>query len=267
MDEQIQLAGLDRFLTNIYGEETTLAGMIDALGFEPHQARLLHDNCLPAFAALFIDAVRRKITSGDEDLWFRVLSRRFGLDGEQAVSLEEAARVLGVDYGEARRAETAALEKCRTKTAREEFRKSLHRMALHELTQGSARPSRDQVAAKLTRLADLHAALDLTRMDYENKKAELMKKVQAELDALESEYQPLLDAAKQNAETLESEIKNDVLLRGQSVVTDFYQAVYMKGRVTWDPNGMKKYALAHPDVLEYRKEGQPSVQLRAVAKK
>ena len=267
MDRQTQLAGLDRFLASIYGEEASLAAMIDALGFEPEQTRILSERCLPDVAEQLLDAVRRKLTSGEKDAWFRLLSRRFGLDGEPPVSLDEAARAAGIDAARARQAENDALEKCRTKAAREGFRKDLHRIALSELSNGAAKPGRDHVAAKLMRLADLRAAVDLTRLDYEAKKAEVLKKVQAELDALETEYEPLLEAAENNATVLESEIRNDVLLRGQSVVTDVYQAVYMKGRITWDTDGMGKYALAHPDVLQYRKEGQPVVQLRAAAKK
>ncbi len=267
MDQLTQLAGLDRFLTGIYGESTTLPAMLDDLGFEPEQSRTLREDCLPEIAARFIDAVRNRLTSGDKDLWFRLLSRRFGLDGELPASLDEAARLLAIDAGYARQAEVDALQRCRTKAAQDGLRRDLHRIALDALRQGSARPGRDQVAAKLTRLADLRAAVDLTRMDYESKRAEVLKKVQAELDALEAEYQPLLEAAQNNASVLEAEIKNDVLLRGQTVSSDFFQAVYMKGRVMWDTDGMNRYAAVHPDVLQYRKEGQPSVTIRAAGKK
>ncbi len=263
MDTAVQLAALDRFLTATYGEETTLAGMIDALGFEPMQTRLLREDCLQTVAEQLIDAVRRKLTSGEKDLWFRLLSRRFGLDGEPGASLDEAARVLNVGVGYASEAESDALARCRTKKAREDFRKELHRIALRVLSQGNAKPQRAQIVGKLERLADLHAALDLTRMDYDKKKNEVLKKVQAELDALEAEYEPLIEAANENALALESEIKNDVLLRGESVLTDVYQAVYMKGRVAWDTKGIDQYALLHPEVLKFRKQGEPIVALRA----
>ena len=266
MDAQMQLSGLDRFLAAIYGDGIDLPAMLDELGFEPGQTRTLCEERLPDVAAQLVEAVRRRLTSGDKDLWFRLLNRRFGLDGEPPASLDEAARLLNIDYGQAHQAETDALQKCRTKTALEGLRRDLHRIALEELRKGSARPDRDAVATKLTRLADLRAAVDLTRMDYESKRAAVLEKVQAELDALEAEYQPLLDAAQENASVLESEIKNDVLLRGQSVATDVYQAVYMKGRVTWDTEGINKYAAVHPDVLQYCKEGQPSVAIRSAGK-
>jgi len=266
MNMTIRLDGLGRFLTAIYGDKTDLPGMLDGLGFEPEQARRLREECLPAVAEQFVEAVRKKLTSGDKDLWFRLLSRRYGLDGEPPMSLDEAARSLEVDAGYASQAQSDALQKCRYKKTQENLKRELHRIALGELSKGRGRPEKQQVVNKLKRLADLHAAVDLTRMDYEAKRAEVLKKVQTELDALESEYQPLLDAAQENASALETEIKNDVLLGGASVRTDLYQAIYVKGRVSWDTDGIDRYARAHPEVLQFRKEGQPSVTLRSVGK-
>ncbi len=266
MDTHIQLTGLDRFLACIYGEGTSLPAMLEELGFDSEQQRVLCEDHLPDVAAEFVDAVRRKLTSGDRDLWFRLLSRRFGLDGEPPASLDEAASALSIDPGYARQAETDALQRCRTRNAQDGFERELHRVALDVLRKGSAKPDKEQVAAKLTRLADLHAAVDLARMDLESRRAEVLKNVQAELDALEAEYQPLIEAAENNLTALEAEIKNDVLLHGQTVSTDLYQAVYSKGRITWDTEGINQYAVAHPDVLQYRKEGQPSVAIRTAGK-
>lgn len=263
MDPQIQLNGLDRFLAEIYGEETHFTALIDGLGFDRDQTRTLREDCLESVAGQFIEAVRKKLTFGERDLWFRLLSRRFGLDGEPPAALDVAARALDIDYGSAAQAESDALQKCSYKSTLQELERELHRIALDELSRVSPAPANDDVAQKLTRLADLRAAVDVTRMDYESKKTEVLKKVQAELDALEAEYQPLLDAAEQNAEALESEIKNDVLLAGHSVSTGVYQAVYMKGRVTWDGDGIGRYAVTHPEVLQFRKQGQPTVSLRS----
>jgi hypothetical protein len=67
-------------------------------------------------------------------------------------------------------------------------------------------------------------------------------------------------------EALENEIKTDVLLYGESVAGGMYRACYTQGRVSWDNEGMIRYAAAHPDVLQFRKQGQPSVSLRVVNK-
>ena len=39
---------------------------------------------------------------------------------------------------------------------------------------------------------------------------------------------------------------------------------YTHGRVSWDNDGMANYAVSHPDVLQFRKQGQPIVSLRVV---
>ncbi len=262
MDISTQLQGLDHFLTAVYGEETSLSAMLDALGFEPNQNQLLRDNAMPALAAQLIDVIRRRLTSDHSDLWFRLLSRRFGLDGEPPATLADAARLLDIDTPAASLAQEEAMQRCRYKTAQQEFQRELHRIALAELSQGAEPPEKAHVVQKLNRLADLRAAVDLTRMDYEARRLEILKSVQAELDAVEAEYQPLLDAAQANASALEAEIKNDVLLTGQSVMSDVFQAIYVKGRVTWDTEGINKYARLHPEVLQYRREGQPNVTLR-----
>jgi hypothetical protein len=45
-----------------------------------------------------------------------------------------------------------------------------------------------------------------------------------------------------------------------------YRASYTQGRVSWDNEGMTKYAALHPDVLQFRKQGQPIVSLRVASK-
>ncbi len=265
MDIATRLDGLTKFLTVVYGEKTDLPRMLGELGFEAGQARMLSEECLPDVAEQFVEAVRKKLTSGEKDLWFRLLNRRYGLDGEPPLSLEETARVLNVDAGYASQAQSDALEKCQYKKTQDELWRELHRIALDVLGKAGAGASKQDVVGKLKRLADLDAAVDMTRIDYEAKRAEILKKVQAEIDALEAEYQPLLETAQANAEALAAEIKNDVLLGGETVKSDLYQAIYMKGRVTWDSEGIDRYARAHPDVLKYRKEGQPYVSLKKAA--
>jgi len=125
---------------------------------------------------------------------------------------------------------------------------------------------REQLSAKLERLSNLRGAADLARLDYESKRTEILKQVQAELDTLDLEYKPTLEATEENIAALENEIKTEVLLYGESVSGGFYRASFTQGRVSWDNEGMTKYAALHPDVLQFRKQGQPVVSLRVVNK-
>jgi hypothetical protein len=266
MDIRTQLAGLDKFLSTVYEGGTTLETLLEGLGFDSAQRSALSQRHLPALALGLIEVIRKRLTWEDKDLWFRILERRLGLDGEPPASLADVARTLNIDEPYASHAEGEALQKCRAKSALEEFKKELRRLALEELASRGEKPARESVARKLERLADLHAAADLARMEYEARRTEVLRKVQDELDALEAEFKPALDAAEANTAALEAEIKNDVLLRGESLRGSLLQAIYMKGRVSWDLSGMNEYARDHPDVLRFRKEGQPSVSLRPTAR-
>ncbi len=265
MDLQTQFTGLDQFLSAIYGSGTSLQSLLASLGFEAAQIKSLQERHLPAIAGGLVEAIHKRLTWEDKDTWFHLICRRFGLDGEPAAASEVAARALGLDPAYASHAAAEALDRCRSKAAQEEFKKELRRLALEELSKSGEKPAKEQVVSKLKRLADLHAAVDLARIDYEAKRAEVLKKVQAELDAIDLEFRPVLDAAEENAAILEAEIKNDVLLRGESLRGGAYQAIYMKGRVSWDARGVEDYARSHPELLKFRREGQPSVTLRTVS--
>jgi hypothetical protein len=120
------------------------------------------------------------------------------------------------------------------------------------------------IAAKLEELTELRAAAEITRLDYEAKRAEILQAVQAELEALDAEYTPLLQAAATRAAALEAEIKSDVLEAGASVKGGGLQAVYMRGRISWDTAALDDYAADHPEVQDFRRQGAPSVSLRTL---
>lgn len=120
------------------------------------------------------------------------------------------------------------------------------------------------IVAKLNELSEIQAAADVARVDYETKRAEILRAVQAELDALAAEFEPLFEASRERCATLTEEIRQAVVQAGISVKGAHLHAVYTKGRVTWDTKGLDKFAVSHPEVMAYRKQGEPSVALRNV---
>lgn len=120
----------------------------------------------------------------------------------------------------------------------------------------------DDIAAKLEELADLRATVDATRIDYETKRTEILKAIQAELDALDAEYQPLLEASQVRTDALEAEIKEAVVHSGASVKGTRIFAMFNRGRVSWDREKLEDYGKVHPEVMNFRKEGEPFVSLR-----
>jgi hypothetical protein len=71
-------------------------------------------------------------------------------------------------------------QRCQSKLWQKELRTSLKHIAVAELGKMNERPTREHVSAKLERLSSLRGAADLARLDYESKRAEILKQVQAE---------------------------------------------------------------------------------------
>ena len=265
MDAAIRLSGLNELLAIIYGNEAQLGTLLRELGFEQAQIEQMQNGHLDSVLDQFLEVIHKRLTSDSgKDTYYQILSRRYGLDGEPPQQLSAIAEKHGYSPEYLRQLFEEILGRCRSKTWQAELRKSLKYIVIEKLGTMNQRPSRDDVAEKLERLSNLRNAAEFTRLDYETKRTQILKQVQAELDSLDSEYQPVLEAAEENIASLENEIKTDVLLHGESVSGGMYRASYTQGRVSWDNNGMTKYAASHPEVLQFRKQGQPIVSLRVV---
>ena len=267
MDLKTRLSGLDELLAIIYGSDTHLETLLHELGFAKPQVEQLQDGHLESLVTQFLEVIHKRLTSDSgKDTYYQILGRRYGLDGEPQEQLASIAARNGFSPAYLRQLFDKIIQRCQSKLWQKELKTSLKHLAVAELGQRNERPTRRRVAEKLERLTNLHGALDITHLDYESKRAEILKQVQAELDALDLEYRPLLEAAEDNIAALENEIKTDVLLYGETVSGGQYRASYTRGRVSWDNEGITKYAASHPEVLQFRKQGQPIVSLRIVNK-
>lgn len=267
MDVKTQLSGLEDLLAVIYGSGTCLSTLLGELGFEEAQVTQLQNGSLECVIHQFLEVIHKRLTSDSgKDTYYQILSRRYGLDGEPHEQLSAIADKYNYSPEYLHQLFEEIIHRCQSKTWQTELKKSLKHIVVHQLTKENGRPSREHVAEKLERFSNLRNAAEFTRLDYETKLKEILKQIQPELDALDAEYKPVLEAAEENIAALETEIKTDVLLHGESVSGGMYRACYVQGRVSWDNEGMTRYASAHPDVLQFCKQGQPSVSLRVVNK-
>ena len=111
---------------------------------------------------------------------------------------------------------------------------------------------------------ELRTAYDLEAAAYERARAEIMARVQVELDAVSAEFTPRLTAASEKFTALEAQIKDAVKAQGKSEKGDRWQFVYTKGRTSWDTKKLEGLIIAYPVLAELRSEGEPSVSIRAV---
>ena len=267
MDVDIRLSGLEELLATIYGRDMHLSALLRELGFEQAQITQLQNGHLECVVNQFLEVIHKRLTSDSgKDTYYQILSRRYGLDGEPRQQLSVIAEKYNLSPDYLRLLYEDIIHRCQSKTWQTDLKKSLKHIVVNQLGIMQERPTREHVAEKLERLSSLRNAAEFTRLDYETKQKQILKQVQAELDALDEEYKPVLDAAQENIATLENEIKTEVLLYSESVSGGMYRAVYTQGRISWDNDGMARYAELHPDVLQFRKQGQPSVALRILEK-
>ena len=116
---------------------------------------------------------------------------------------------------------------------------------------------------KLDQLSEFYSQRDLLSIEKARLLAEAMpEEVRQRMAEIEAEFSGKAEAVNENIAALEAEIKADVLTGGKTVKGATLMAVWSKGRVTWDAKSLDGFAVAHPEILYARKEGDPSVSIR-----
>jgi len=93
----------------------------------------------------------------------------------------------------------------------------------------------------------------------------LTPEIKARLEEIEAEFGGRTEAVEANIAALETEIRQEVLQHGSSVKGAFLRVNWHKGRVTWDTNSLDDYARQHPEIIAYRKQGEPYVSIQKVS--
>uniref|UniRef100_A0A6H1Z9L0 Uncharacterized protein n=1 Tax=viral metagenome TaxID=1070528 RepID=A0A6H1Z9L0_9ZZZZ len=123
----------------------------------------------------------------------------------------------------------------------------------------------DEIKQKLDLLADHQAQRDAIALQKaELADAILTTEIKAQLAEIDAEFAGKTEAVNANIAVLETEVKQAVVEHGTSVKGTFLHAIWNKGHVSWDTRSLDGYAVAHPELLSFRKEGEPSVSLRKV---
>ena len=90
--------------------------------------------------------------------------------------------------------------------------------------------------------------------------------IKAQLENIDREIDPIIEQFNTRAAELADLIKAEVIAAGETVSGEFHQAVYMKGRTSWDSKSLEGFAAAHPEILQFKTIGSPSVSIKARSK-
>ena len=108
------------------------------------------------------------------------------------------------------------------------------------------------------RLSDMQAEMERARQDA------IPPEVREQIETIDAEYQPKLDALREKLKSLEDEVKELVLNIGSTLKGNVVMAVYRKGSTKWDEKHLERLAAEYPRILEAKIEGKPSVAIQRI---
>ncbi len=116
---------------------------------------------------------------------------------------------------------------------------------------------------KLDQLANFQAQRDVLELEKQALIDQVIPpEIKARLEEIEAEFTGKRESVDANISALEAEIRDEVIRHGATVRGTFLRVVYNPGRVTWDTKKLDAYARARPEVLEFRKQGEPYVTIQ-----
>jgi hypothetical protein len=123
----------------------------------------------------------------------------------------------------------------------------------------------DEIKVMLDQIAEYQSAIDVCNLNRQAAiDAVLTEAVKAQLAEIDAEFAPTLEFAAERKAALEAEVKPAVIAHGATVKGAHYQAVYVKGRVSWETDKLEGLMIAIPQLAALRKVGAPSCSFRKV---
>ena len=121
------------------------------------------------------------------------------------------------------------------------------------------------ISEKLDQLANYQAQKDVLALEKQALIDQLIPpEIKARIEEIEAEFDGKSEVVDVNIAALEAEIREEVLRQGASAKSTFLRVVYHNGRVTWDTKSLDAYARARPEILDFRKQGEPYVTIQKV---
>ena len=85
--------------------------------------------------------------------------------------------------------------------------------------------------------------------------------LQAKINTLETEIAARTQLISSTIATLEETIKTECLRRQRSTKGARLQVVYSRAQTIWNGKGLDGYAVAHPEINQFKKDGKPSAKI------
>lgn len=118
---------------------------------------------------------------------------------------------------------------------------------------------------KLNKLYELKSQLQLRKMDMEALiQSVIPDEVKQQIKDIQEEFAFNNRAVEEEIIDLGAEILEETIDAGTTIRGDYLMSVYSKPRVTWNNKELDGYAVAHPEINQFKKVGEASASIRAV---
>ena len=119
----------------------------------------------------------------------------------------------------------------------------------------------------ITKMDDVQSRLEVIRIQKKEWTDKIITpEIHAEIKAMDDELDPVIEIVQAEIKNIQAEIRDMVIKHGSSVKVDLgsgeRSAIYVKGRTSWDGKALEGFAIAHPEILVCKKEGNPSVRFK-----
>jgi hypothetical protein len=126
----------------------------------------------------------------------------------------------------------------------------------------------DSLTQELDELGKLKEQREALGLEEEAQIAQVYTpEIRARVEEIEAAFADRDESIKKEIDVLEARVKSRVTQYGETVRGTNWQAVWSKGQVRWDTKSIDQYAESHPEILVFRKEGQPTVSIRKIQQK
>src|SRR3990167_7164845 len=115
----------------------------------------------------------------------------------------------------------------------------------------------------MTTYESLLDKLEIVQAERELIVKKALETVAHELEILDESLTTLNNVAA----SAKTEVEVAVLDKKETISGEHYIAVWNKGRESWDGSKLNGFAMAHPEILQAKKIGEPTVSFRKITKK
>lgn len=123
----------------------------------------------------------------------------------------------------------------------------------------------DKIVKALDNMAEIDIKIESLALEKQKAiDSILTPEIRKMIEDINLEYAPLENAAINNRSNLENFVRKEVIGIEETVAGKALQAVFVKGKWSWDMKKIEAYLKEHPELEDMRTQGSPYVMIKKI---